>query len=188
MALLAVALTPRDAQPAVRTGYSLRATTALCQDITGAVDAGAALRSYHKANGLPPGAEAPAATVPRLQASGFAKRRMTDRGPAALKAREAVRLTAYLDSVGVWTIGVDHTAAAGEPIPRKGLTISAKDQAWPLPPLCRPAGVKSRCDHTCRRHRQRYPKRRAACFGFRSGSDVSPACTRHTALVTRRSS
>ena len=45
-------------------------------------------------------------------------------GREALVSREAIKLKAYLDSVNVWTIGVGHTAGAGEPIPRKGMTIT----------------------------------------------------------------
>ncbi|KFC73185.1 Lysozyme [Bosea sp. LC85] len=45
-------------------------------------------------------------------------------GIAALIGREARRLTAYLDSVGIWTIGIGHTAAAGAPVPYRGLTIT----------------------------------------------------------------
>jgi lysozyme len=53
--------------------------------------------------------------------------KMSTRGREALKAREGLRLKAYRDSVGVWTIGVGHTAAAGKPIPMPGLTITAKE-------------------------------------------------------------
>src|ERR1044072_9560315 len=35
-------------------------------------------------------------------------------------------LKAYLDGGGVWTIGVGHTSAAGEPKVYKGLTITAE--------------------------------------------------------------
>ncbi len=49
-------------------------------------------------------------------------------GLAALVGREALKTKAYLDSVGIWTIGVGHTAAAGAPIPYKGLTIT-RDEA-----------------------------------------------------------
>ena len=45
-------------------------------------------------------------------------------GKAALIGREAVKTKAYQDTVGVWTIGVGHTAAAGKPIPKAGLTIT----------------------------------------------------------------
>ena len=53
--------------------------------------------------------------------------KMTAIRRAALEAREGVRLIAYRDSVGVWTIGVGHTAAGGAPIPRAGLTITAAE-------------------------------------------------------------
>jgi lysozyme len=48
-------------------------------------------------------------------------------GRKALTQREGIRLTAYLDSVGVWTIGVGHAATSGvEPIPHKGMRITAQ--------------------------------------------------------------
>lgn len=50
--------------------------------------------------------------------------RMSADGRAALIAREGKRLTAYKDTVGVWTIGVGHTSAAGPPNVTKGLTIT----------------------------------------------------------------
>lgn len=45
-------------------------------------------------------------------------------GIKELRASEGVRREAYLDSVGVWTIGVGHTASAGLPAPKKGMVIS----------------------------------------------------------------
>lgn len=54
-------------------------------------------------------------------------RSMSDIGEAALLSREANKTKAYKDSVGVWTIGVGHTAGAGEPIPRAGMTITAAE-------------------------------------------------------------
>jgi lysozyme len=45
-------------------------------------------------------------------------------GRAAIARREGNVLSAYLDSVGVWTIGVGHTSAAGEPKVTKGLKIT----------------------------------------------------------------
>lgn len=53
--------------------------------------------------------------------------RMSDKGRAMLMQREGVRLKAYKDSVGVWTIGVGHTSAAGAPNVVPGLTISASE-------------------------------------------------------------
>lgn len=50
--------------------------------------------------------------------------RMSDKGMLALIRREALVLSAYKDSKGIWTIGVGHTAAAGPPIPRAGLKIT----------------------------------------------------------------
>ena len=48
-------------------------------------------------------------------------------GEAVLIAREGRRLKAYKDSVGVWTIGVGHTSAAGPPTVTAGLTITAAE-------------------------------------------------------------
>ncbi len=48
-------------------------------------------------------------------------------GEAALIAREGRRLEAYKDSVGIRTIGVGHTAAAGAPTPRAGLRITSAE-------------------------------------------------------------
>lgn len=45
-------------------------------------------------------------------------------GEAVLIAREGRRLTAYRDSVGIWTIGIGHTAAAGPPLVTPGLRLS----------------------------------------------------------------
>lgn len=49
--------------------------------------------------------------------------KMSARGRAALIQREGSRTSAYLDSVGVWTIGIGHTSAAGPPVVHAGLTI-----------------------------------------------------------------
>lgn len=46
------------------------------------------------------------------------------RGRALIELREGSRLKAYKDSVGIWTIGVGHTSAAGLPVVSPGLTIS----------------------------------------------------------------
>lgn len=48
-------------------------------------------------------------------------------GRAEIARREGCRLTAYFDSVGILTIGVGHTSAAGAPKVTKGLTISASE-------------------------------------------------------------
>lgn len=45
-------------------------------------------------------------------------------GRAFITLKEGKRLTAYQDSVGVWTIGVGHTTAAGSPSPVRGMTIT----------------------------------------------------------------
>lgn len=52
----------------------------------------------------------------------------TSREGLALLARfEGLRLKAYQDSVGVWTIGFGHTSMAGPPAVRKGLEITKQE-------------------------------------------------------------
>lgn len=48
-------------------------------------------------------------------------------GRKAITKHEGNVLTAYQDSVGVWTIGVGHTAAAGSPAPKAGMKITAAE-------------------------------------------------------------
>ena len=48
----------------------------------------------------------------------------SDRGVALIKAHEGLRLTAYTDPVGVWTIGYGHTTAAGPPKVERGVKIT----------------------------------------------------------------
>lgn len=45
--------------------------------------------------------------------------------------REGVILHAYKDSVGVWTIGIGHTSAAGAPAVKAGMTLT-RQQAYDL--------------------------------------------------------
>jgi len=45
---------------------------------------------------------------------------------AAIKWREDERLTAYTVSVGIWTIGAGHTAAAWLPAVKTGMKITAQ--------------------------------------------------------------
>ena len=54
----------------------------------------------------------------------MAGKRLSKKGAMEIVAHEAIVLTPYRDSVGVWTIGVGHTAAAGPPDPKtvKSLT------------------------------------------------------------------
>lgn len=44
-----------------------------------------------------------------------------------IKKSEGLRLYAYLDAVGVWTIGYGHTSAAGDPLVYKGMRISKEE-------------------------------------------------------------
>jgi GH24 family phage-related lysozyme (muramidase) len=50
--------------------------------------------------------------------------KMSANGRALLIQREGFKTRAYKDSVGVWTIGVGHTSAAGPPAVKPGMTIS----------------------------------------------------------------
>jgi len=52
---------------------------------------------------------------------------ISDQGIEVLIEREGCELNAYQDSVGVWTIGVGHTAAAGDPEPVPGMTITEEE-------------------------------------------------------------
>lgn len=49
----------------------------------------------------------------------------TDKGRKLIQQREGVKLTAYRDSVGILTIGVGHTSAAGPPTVAPGMKITA---------------------------------------------------------------
>lgn len=44
-----------------------------------------------------------------------------------IKKSEGLRLYAYLDAVGIWTIGYGHTSAAGNPKVYKGMRITAQE-------------------------------------------------------------
>lgn len=48
-------------------------------------------------------------------------------GRKAIAEREGTRLTAYKDSVGIWTVGVGHTSAAGPPNVTPGMKITASE-------------------------------------------------------------
>lgn len=48
-------------------------------------------------------------------------------GISLIRQFEGCELTAYRDSVGVWTIGIGHTEAAGTPYPAKGMTITSAE-------------------------------------------------------------
>jgi lysozyme len=52
---------------------------------------------------------------------------MSEQGIEVLKEREGCKLTAYQDSVGVWTVGCGHTSAAGPPQVTPGMTITEEE-------------------------------------------------------------
>ncbi|ALE02846.1 lysozyme [Bartonella ancashensis] len=51
-------------------------------------------------------------------------RKMSKEGLALIKQWEGLRLHAYQDAIGIWTIGYGHTAQAGEPIVQEGMKIT----------------------------------------------------------------
>lgn len=53
-------------------------------------------------------------------------KRISDNGLAFIRSHEGLRLKAYQDPVGVWTIGYGHTSAAGAPKVKKGDVITAE--------------------------------------------------------------
>ena len=53
--------------------------------------------------------------------------RTSPAGRAFIGRHEGLRLTAYRDAAGIWTIGYGHTAAAGSPVPVAGMTITAAE-------------------------------------------------------------
>jgi GH24 family phage-related lysozyme (muramidase) len=56
------------------------------------------------------------------------EREMINRaGLDLIRKWEGCRLTAYRDVGGIYTIGFGHTAAAGEPVPVKGMRITAEE-------------------------------------------------------------
>lgn len=44
-----------------------------------------------------------------------------------IKRWEGLRLTAYKDAVGIWTIGYGHTTEAGPPAPKAGMKITDEE-------------------------------------------------------------
>lgn len=56
---------------------------------------------------------------------------LSDEGMAVLAEREGIRLKSYRDSRGIWTIGLGHTSAAGDPVVRAGMEITT-EEAWDI--------------------------------------------------------
>jgi lysozyme len=65
----------------------------------------------------PPPTTTPTPTPPPTD-TGTGVRHMSMQGAYALATREGIIPAPYVDSVGVWTYGVGHTAAAGPPDPK----------------------------------------------------------------------
>ncbi|WP_208440236.1 lysozyme [Bartonella raoultii] len=53
-------------------------------------------------------------------------RKISQEGLALMKQWEGLRLNAYKDAIGVWTIGYGHTNSAGKPFVHKGMTLTEK--------------------------------------------------------------
>ena len=53
--------------------------------------------------------------------------KMSEKGLKLLMDREGCELKAYRDTVGIWTIGIGHTSAAGPPSVKQGMVISQED-------------------------------------------------------------
>ncbi|WP_375645154.1 lysozyme, partial [Bartonella sp. MR100HLJHH] len=53
-------------------------------------------------------------------------RKISSEGLALIKQWEGLRLNAYKDAIGVWTIGYGHTNNAGKPFVHKGMAITEK--------------------------------------------------------------
>ncbi|MBX4336602.1 lysozyme [Bartonella raoultii] len=54
-------------------------------------------------------------------------RKISQEGLALIKQWEGLRLSAYEDSIGVWTIGYGHTSAAGAPCVYQGMQITEEE-------------------------------------------------------------
>lgn len=67
------------------------------------------------------------ALAPAIPQAAPQPHRMSPQGLAMLAFFEGTVLNAYRDAVGVWTVGVGHTSAAGEPKVTPGLKITAED-------------------------------------------------------------
>ncbi|MET3589864.1 lysozyme [Bartonella silvatica] len=53
-------------------------------------------------------------------------RKISQEGLALIKQWEGLRLNAYKDAIGVWTIGYGHTNMAGKPLIHEGMIITEK--------------------------------------------------------------
>ncbi|WP_413154856.1 lysozyme, partial [Bartonella sp. cb54] len=53
-------------------------------------------------------------------------RKISKEGLMLIKQWEGLRLHAYQDPIGIWTIGYGHTSAAGKPIVHKNMNITEK--------------------------------------------------------------
>ncbi|WP_404978382.1 lysozyme, partial [Bartonella sp. MM73XJBT] len=51
-------------------------------------------------------------------------RKISQEGLTLIKQWEGLRLNAYKDAIGVWTIGYGHTNSAGKPFVHKGMTVT----------------------------------------------------------------
>lgn len=89
-----------------------------------------AIKQYQRANGLVDdgivGPKTDLKMFPPKQPTAPSVMATSPTGRAAISQREGNVLTAYRDSVGILTIGVGHTSAAGAPTVTPGMVITAK--------------------------------------------------------------
>lgn len=86
-----------------------------------------AIKQFQSANGLERDGDVGPATLAKLFPADAGKTRSmvtSPAGRAAITQREGNVLTAYRDSVGILTIGVGHTTAAGAPTVAPGMRIT----------------------------------------------------------------
>lgn len=91
-----------------------------------------AIKQFQIDNGLVSDGVAGPLTQAKLAAPVTKQMTTSPAGRKLLSVREGNKLKAYQDSIGVWTIGVGHTAAAGLPHPKAGMTITAAESDFIL--------------------------------------------------------
>ena len=103
-----------------------------------------------------------------------------------IKKMEGLRLRAYRDIGGVWTIGYGHTSAGGPPEVGPGLTISRERAEQIL--LADVARVASEIQPLYRAQGHQAPIRALLCFAYNVGAGTSGArrCSRRSMTGTSR--
>ena len=108
----------------------------------------------------------------------------SEKGVAFIAAREGIVTRAYRDAAGVWTIGVGHTAAAGAPVPVRGMVLDREEAlrvfAGDLPRYEGRVGRQHRGQPARRRPTGHAPGLRAGCGVLhvgRIGAAIAKAMT-----------